>query len=130
VSDVLVDSSAWIAFLRGDRDAVQRIDPLLAEDRAATTPMIVAEVTSGARTRALFDELTTRFAALPSLAEPARAWPRIAELRFTLARRGVQAHLVDLAIALAAADAHHALLTRDRDFEVIAPLIALELDLF
>ncbi|MCK6553023.1 PIN domain-containing protein [Candidatus Binatia bacterium] len=127
---MLVDSSAWIAFLRGDRDAVDRIDPLLAEDRAAITPMIAAEVTSGARTRALFDELTTRFAALPSLAEPTRVWPRIAELRFSLARRGFQTHLVDLAIALTAADARHTVITRDRDFERIAPAIGLEIVVF
>lgn len=130
MSDVLVDSSAWIAFLRGERAAVRRIDPLLADDRVATTPLIAAEVTSGARTRALFDELTLRFAALPALPEPPRAWPRIAEVRFTLARRGIQAHLVDLAIALAAAEARHAMLTRDRDFEPIAPVLGLELERF
>ena len=130
MTNVLVDSSAWIAFLRGDNTAVRRISPLLTEDRAAVTPMIVAEVTSGARTRVIFDELTLRFTALPVLADPARAWARVAELRFSLARRGFQIHLVDLAIALTAADARHRLLTRDRDFNVIAPLLGLEIDLF
>lgn len=130
MTDVLVDSSAWIDFLRGDRHAVGRIDPLLAEDRVATTPVIAAEVVSGARTRAVFDELALRFAALPAIGEPPRAWPRIAAVRFALARRGHQAHLIDLAIALAAAEARHTLLTRDRDFDVIAPLVGLDLDRF
>jgi predicted nucleic acid-binding protein len=130
MSDVLVDSSVWIDFFRGRGDAVKRLDPLLADDRAATTAIIVAEVASGARTRGVFDELTLRLGALPSLPEPQNEWRRVAELRFTLARRGVQAHLVDLVIALAAADAGHRLLTRDDDFAEIAGLIALELDLF
>jgi predicted nucleic acid-binding protein len=130
VSDVLVDSSVWIDFLRGRPDAVRRVDPLLADGRAATTGTITAEVTSGARTRATFDELTTLFTALPTLPEPERAWRRIAEVRFTLARQGVHAHLIDLLIALTAADAAHRLLTRDRDFAVIASAVGVDLELF
>jgi predicted nucleic acid-binding protein len=130
LSEVLIDSSAWIDFFRGESEAVRRVDPLLAEDRGATTGIITAEVASGARTRAVFDELVTRLAALSSLPEPQGLWPRVAELRSTLARQGFQAHLIDLAIALVAADSHHALLTRDHDFEAIARAVALDLELF
>ena len=130
MSDVLVDSSVWIDFFRGRPEAVRRVDPLLADDRAATTPIVTAEVASGAKTRDVFDELGRRFAGLTSLAEPARVWPRAAELRFALARRGFQAHLLDLAIALTAFDAAHRLMTRDRDFAAIAEVVPLEVDLF
>jgi len=130
LSDVLVDSSAWIDFFRGRAEAVRRIDGLLAEDRVATTPIIAAEVVSGARTRATFDDLASRFRALSTLPEPRDAWPRVAMLRFSLARQGCQAHLIDLIIALSAADAHHRLLTRDRDFVTIAKAASLDLELF
>jgi predicted nucleic acid-binding protein len=130
MSGVLVDSSAWIDFFRGFEAAGSLIDPLLADDRASTTAIIAAEVTSGARTRAAFEELTTRLGALPILPEPANLWRRVAELRFTLARQGFQAHLVDLAIALSAVEAGHRLLTRDRDFLAIAKVIALDLQVF
>ena len=130
MSDVLVDSSAWIDFFRGRPDAVRRIDRLLADDRAATTSIITAEVTSGARTRATFDELTARFSALSTLPEPMQVWRRVAELRFALARQGFHAHLIDLGIALAAADAGHRLLTRDRDFTAIGKAVGLDLELF
>jgi predicted nucleic acid-binding protein len=130
VSDVLVDSSAWIDFFRGQAQAVSRIDALLADDRAATTGMIVAEIVSGARTRADYDALRQHLAALPRLATPSVLWERVAETRFTLARQGVQSHLVDLAIAITAAAAGHRLLTRDRDFVAIARAITLDLDLF
>jgi predicted nucleic acid-binding protein len=130
MSDVLVDSSAWIDFFRGAKEAVRRIDPLLADDRAATTAIIAAEVVSGARTRAVFDELRDPFAALPTPPGPADLWERVVETRFGLARRGFRCHLVDLAIAHAAAYARQRLLTRDRDFETIAAALGFELELF
>jgi predicted nucleic acid-binding protein len=130
VSDVLVDSSAWIDFFRGAQEAVTRIDPLLADDRAATTAIIAAEVVSGARTRAVFEDLSDHFGALPATPLPEDLWQRVGETRFGLARRGLRCHLVDLAIAHAAAYAHQRLLTRDRDFEEIAAALGVELELF
>jgi predicted nucleic acid-binding protein len=129
MSDVLVDSSLWIDFFRGDPRAVRTVDSLLADDRVATTGMIAAEVVSGARTRAVFDHLCDCLSALTLLRPADDLWPRLAETRFALARRGVQAHLVDLAIAIQAADARHRLLTRDRDFRTIAKVVPLELEI-
>jgi len=130
VSDVLVDSSVWIDFFRGQAPAVSRVDALLADDRVATTEMIVAEIVSGARTRADFDALREHLAALPRLTGPPDLWGCVAETRFALARQGVQAHLVGLAIAITAAGAGHRLLTRDRDFVPIARATSLDLDRF
>src|SRR6266851_9731822 len=57
LSDTLVDSSAWIAFFRGEHSAVRRIDRLLAEGRVATWGPIAAEVLSGVPSRKEFDLL-------------------------------------------------------------------------
>ena len=130
MSRVLVDSSAWIDFLRGRPEAVKRVDGLLAEDLAATADVITAEVTSGARTRVEFEELRAMFAALPQIGAPHDLWGRVAESRFSLARQGVQANLVDLAIAVTASSSGCRLLTRDRDFVAIARATAVDLDLF
>jgi predicted nucleic acid-binding protein len=46
MSDVLVDSSVWIDFFRGDAQAVKRLDPLLADGRVAVPGTIYAEVVS------------------------------------------------------------------------------------
>ena len=62
---------------------------------------------------------------LPDLPDP---WPRVAEARFALARRGTQAALVDLLIALTAAEANHVLLTRDSDFRRIAAVVSVEVE--
>lgn len=130
MSRVLVDSSAWIDFFRGRPDAVRRVDGLLADDRVATTGIVTAEVISGSRTRAELDELRAMFAALPQLGPPEDLWDRVAESRFSLARRGVQANLVDLAIAVTASASGHRLLTRDRYFVAIARATPVDLDLF
>lgn len=130
MSDVLVDSSVWIDFFGGDAAAIGRLDVLLQDDRAAVTGPIVAEVTSGARTPAVFQQLRTRLGALVMLVAPADVWERAAEARFALARSGVQAHLVELLIALTASNAGHVLLTRDRDFTAIAQAVPLDVELF
>lgn len=125
-----MDSSAWIDFLRGDAAAVRRVDPLLADGRAATTGPIYAELLSGAQSRPVFHQLALLLRSLDMLAPPAAAWQQVAEARFALARQGSQIHLVDLLIAVTALQAGHSLLTRDRDFAVIARVVPVEVDVF
>lgn len=130
MSDVLVDSSAWIDFFRGERASVSRVDPLLSDGRASICGPVLAEVTSGARTLAVFNELRARLRGLNQLSDPPDLWDRVAEARFRLARQGVQAHIADLTIAVTASAHGHVLLTRDKDFRAIAKTIAFDLDLF
>ena len=128
MSDLLVDSSVWIDFFRGARDVVRRVDAALDKDRIAVCGPVVAEVLSGARTRADFVRVKEALDGLALLPDPADPWPRVAETRFALARRGTQAALVDILIALTAADARHVLLTRDSDFRRIAEVVPVEVE--
>ena len=103
VSLVLVDSSVWIQFFRAAQSSeAVALDALLAAGPVATCAPIRTEVVSGARTLAQFHQLRTFFAALVQLALPDDAWAQIEDARFTLARRGQQASLVDLLIAVTA----------------------------
>lgn len=129
MTDVVVETSAWIDFFRGEKQAVDRIAPLVRSDRIAVTGAIIAEVTSGASTASVFHQLRKRLSALGYLADPSDLWDRVAEARFSLARRGLQAHLVDLVIAITTSAANHRLLTKDRDFEAIAQVVPLDLEL-
>lgn len=130
MTEYLIETSAWVAFFRGDRQAVARIDPLLAEGAAAISGPIYAEVLSGAPTRAALDHLRTLLRSLRWLPDPPALWERVAEVRFNLARQGYQAAIVDIMIGIAAADAGLVLLTRDRDFEYIAEALPLTVSLF
>ena len=127
MSDLLVDSSIWIDFFRGAPNVVRRMDAALDQDRVAVCGPIVAEVLSGTRTRADFARVKTALEGLALLPDPLDAWPRIGEARFALARRGTQAALIDILIALTAAESGHALLTRDSDFRRIAAVVPVEL---
>jgi predicted nucleic acid-binding protein len=130
VSDVLVDSSVWIDFFRGEANTRARVDGLLAEDRVAIAGVVWAEVLSGARDRPVYLRLARSLSALRMLAEPTDIWNRVAEARFALARGGTQAAVTDLWIAIVAAASGHALLTRDRDFERIRTVVPLDLAYF
>jgi predicted nucleic acid-binding protein len=130
LSDGLADTSAWIAFLRGEAAAVRRIDPLLAEGRLAIAGTIYAEVLSCMTSRGDFDLLRGLLRGLEWLPEPLDFWDKVAEARFALARRGFQAAALDLVVALCAQEARHTLLTRDRDFVKIQTVVPLELDVF
>ena len=130
MSDTVVDTSAWVAFLRGEAVAVRRVGPLLTNGRVAITGPISAEVLSGTRSRWEFDTLKSLLEGLGRLDDPVSLWDRVAEHRFMLARKGFQASLIDVAIALSALDAGHRLLTRDADFKPIQTVVPIELEVF
>jgi predicted nucleic acid-binding protein len=109
---------------------VRRIDPLLAEGRLAIAGAVYAEILSGTASRSDFVLLGGLLHGLEWLPEPANLWERIAQARFTLARRGFQAAILDLIIALCAMEASHTLLTRDRDFTRIQTVLPFELEVF
>ena len=109
---------------------MSRIDGLLLRGEAALSGPVYSELISGARTRSAFEDLRTLLGSLEWLAEPAAAWDRVAEARFALARQGIQASLVDLLIAVTAAEDGASLLTRDRDFERISRIVPLDVTIF
>lgn len=114
---VLVDTSVWVRFLRVAHSLeAQVLDTLLAVGPVATCPPIRAEVVSGASTRQECDRLRGLFDALLMLELPPRVWELSAEHRFALARKGMQASLIDLLIAVTAEAHHVALWTLDEDF--------------
>lgn len=123
---VLVDTSVWVRFFRVTESLeAAMLDALLKAGPVATCPPIRAEVVSGAPTKREYERLRRLFNALVHLEFPAGVWHLIEESRFTLARHGVQASLVDLLIA-ATAQAHRvALWTLDEDFARIASVLPL-----
>lgn len=127
---VLVDTSVWVDFFRGDKVALGRVDPLLRDGLAAVCGPTFAEVVSGAGSGPEMQRLALLLRALPWLELEEDPWSRVAELRFTLARAGVSASLVDLLIALTAFETGAVLLTRDRDFARIQKVVPLSLEIF
>lgn len=119
---VLIDTSVWIGALRvgGPAAARQDVEQLLATSRAATTPIIVLELLSGARSAREFRELKEDLEALEQLKLTRPVWERAYRLGYDLRRAGLTLPTIDVLIAAVASEHGCLLLHADRHFEQIA----------
>ncbi len=129
MSDVLVDTSAWIEFFRNPRSKWgAAVDLLLGEERVCTTPLVIVEVVSGARNRSEFERLRKDFSALPQVDFPQTAWVDMLESRWQLKRQGITGiSIPDLIVAYAAVAHGKAILTQDQDFRRMQTILKLSL---
>jgi predicted nucleic acid-binding protein len=128
---ILVDTSAWIEFLRATGSAVHcRLRDLLAGAQpVAVTDLVLMEVLAGARDEAHRDRLRRLLAGCEHLATDGPAdYERAADL-YRLCRSGGSTirRLPDCLIAVVAMRRSVALLHADRDFDAIARWAPLEI---
>ena len=126
---ILVDTSAWVEFLRDTGSPTcRRVEELLATE-VATTDVVVMEVLAGARDEAhlgLLHRLLLRCSRIGSepgdFEDAASIW--------RMCRRGGETirALTDCLVAAAAMRARVPVCHADRDFEVIARHVPLRLD--
>jgi len=123
---ILIDTSAWIEFLRGTGSGVcDRVDAALSEETATCDP-IMMEVLAGARDESNLADLRrllARSSVLPTL-------PRHYEAAAGIFRAGRRQGLTirrlnDCLIAAVAIDYGASLLHADRDFAAIAEVTEL-----
>jgi predicted nucleic acid-binding protein len=127
---ILVDSSAWIEFLRDSGSAVcNRVDEVLAADVAVCDP-IRMEVLAGARSESHVRQLRgllARATVLPTLPvdyEDAAAFYRTCRRSGETVRRPI-----DCLIAAVAVREDVPILHADADFEVLGRHISLRIDM-
>ena len=128
---VLVDSSAWVEYLRrtGSPTNMRLRALLAARRRVATTEPIVLEVLMGAQSEAHADRLRKLLVSLDLRPlEGLRDAERAAQIYRGCRRRGHTVRSsVDCLIAAVALRADLPVLALDRDFEAIAEETGLEL---
>ncbi len=112
---ILVDTSAWVDFFRGNPPG-DRIDDLLEQDEVALCGPIITEIRRGLRTPAERRKVLPLLDACHTLVDPDDLWAEAGDLGFALARRGVTVKTLDLLIATYALANDVAILTRDEDF--------------
>jgi predicted nucleic acid-binding protein len=125
VSGVVVDTSVWIDFFAGR--AVPSLEEALAHGSVVLSPLVVAELISGARRhrdRAAIADLTLD---LTLHETPLDHWIRVGELRRRLRGRGLAVSTPDAHVAQCAIDRDAVLLSRDAVFTRIAALAKLRL---
>ncbi len=121
---IVVDTSAWVEYLRATGSATHRqLRGLIERDaELATTDVVVMELLAGARSARRLEELRrflTRFAHLPT--EGLGDYERAAALyRLCRSEGETVRSLTDCLVAAVAIRTRSSVLARDRDFETIA----------
>lgn len=128
---ILVDTSAWIEYLRGTGSPVAaRVRRLIGEEGPlATTEVVRMELLAGARNDAEARELARLLARFHLLAlEPALDFDGAARIYRTCRLRGDTLRSLSDCLVSAVALRHDAeLLARDREFEAVARHLPLRL---
>ena len=114
VSAIVVDTSIWIDFLRGE--PLPELEHALERGYVLLAPVVCAELLSSplpARKRA---ELTSMLQDLPLHSTPFEHWVRVGALRAALLRAGVSVSTPDAHVAQCAIDCRGLLWSRDKIF--------------
>ncbi len=120
---VLIDTCIWVGFFNRNQSSERRtVEPLLDDDRAAVTGMILAEVLQGFRRDEQADWVAASLKGLHDLEPTWDDWRAAAKLGRHLAANGNRLPLTDLAIAAIALRNDCAILTTDPHFDLIVGL--------
>ena len=125
---VLIDSSVWISYLIGQKEALARlVKRLLLSHRVAINAIIRVELLTGARDEAQYAELEDSLKGLHFLDLTDAVWRRAERLRFELRQEGYLVPLPDVLIACCALVYNCELLHADRHFDRIAHSAAVKI---
>ena len=126
---ILIDTSAWIEFLRDTGTPVcQRVDDLLAAE-IATCDVVRMEVLAGARDEQHLQQLRRLLARASSLPTESVDYDAAAALYRTCRQRGHTVRkLIDCLIAAVAIRGDLPILHFDADFEILAQHTTLQVD--
>jgi predicted nucleic acid-binding protein len=126
---ILVDTSAWVEFLRDTGSPIcQRVDDLLAAE-IATCDAVRMEVLAGARDEQHLQQLRRLLARASNLPTESVDYEVAAALYRTCRQRGHTVRkLIDCLIAAVAIRGGVPILHMDADFNILAKHTALEVD--
>ncbi|HEX2123241.1 MAG TPA: PIN domain nuclease [Thermoanaerobaculia bacterium] len=123
---VLVDSSIWIAVERGK---VRLADLVAADEMVAACPAIAHEVLRGTRSTKQYQLVSEMLRAAEMLDSPTtlERFEEAARIYRQCRDAGITPSAIDCLIAACAMANHAVLLHQDRDFDVIAGVLRLNL---
>ena len=120
---VLIDTCIWVGFFnRAQSTERMTVDPLLDDDRAAITEMVLAEILQGFRRDDQADWVASSLKGLHALEPTWDDWRFVAKLGRQLIASGHRLPLTDPAIAAIALRNDCFVLTTDPHFDLIAGL--------
>jgi len=126
---VIVDTSAWIEFLRGGvHDVVQKVDKCLGRDLVGIGDLVYCEVMQGIRSPQERGQVSSLLLALPQfdmvgfgIAEKSAANYRLLRSKGVTVRK-----TIDVLIGTFCAENGHQIMHCDSDFDIMAKHIGLD----
>ena len=126
-SAVLIDTSIWIDYLRGnDHEAVEGVRDLIATGRARLCGMVVTELLAGIAKPGERDTLKYYLDAVQYLEVSKSTWILAGEISSNLRKKGTTLSTTDLIICALAMETGSEILTTDRHFNDVPGLRLLE----
>lgn len=117
---VLIDTCAWIDFLRSTQGALgDAVAACLAKNTAALCGVTIAELLHGAKSKAEQQKLEFLFAHVHKLAIVEADWPTAGRLLREQRAQGVALALSDALITVVAQRLNLPVLTADSDFDAL-----------
>ena len=120
---VLVDTSVWIDFLRGNEAAVKNLGSLINNSRVAICGQIRQEVLQGSRDKGAFAKLEEQMSIWDYEAEEADDFVEAARIFSKLRWKGITLPPTDCLIAAVAVRRKLPLYAHDPDFDHITELL-------
>lgn len=125
---VIVDTSVWVDYFKGKNNVLcDHLEDIISRRNVRHLHVVSAELVRGAlhsREKRIIADTIDR---IPILQLPDSFWQDVGEFAYDLARRGVNAHLIDTWIATAAIRHRCSLWSLDKHFRQIAEKSSLEM---
>lgn len=113
---VLVDTSVWIHYFRGNEPFYSKVGQLLNDDHICTTGIIIAERLQGAKSEKERKSLRSFPSVFPVIGDHVSLWIDAGELSARLRGRGLTIGLADCFIAVVALKNRIPVFTEDGHF--------------
>jgi len=122
MTEILVDSSAWLEFFKpaGKPLFKEVVAGLLKEMTVVIPGIIKVEILRGSRSHQEYEMLDSMLNGVRYLSVSEMFWTRLSSFNYDLSRQGVNVPLTDSYIALLAIENDVELLHCDRHFDLIA----------
>lgn len=114
---ILVDTSLFIEFLKGNKQYGSEVTMLLEKNRVFSTGIIIAELIQGLKNLKEEQYLAELITAVNIVEITTDLWVEAGNLSLSLRKKGINLPLTDVAIATLAIEHNLSIFTLDKHFE-------------
>lgn len=119
---VLVDTSVWIEFFRGNSLIGNNLEMLIIKDSVEICGVVLFELLQGIKSDSEKFKINDILSNLPYVEVNKIIWQKSAEIAFNIKKKGFTVPFSDILIAVLAIENNLSVFTLDKHFELISEL--------